>query len=182
MAGFKTGALCGVAVAGAVAWWWIDKLENEPIRFPGKSVVVEEDFIGVIGSIVGDDPLEADRPVNNLFELFCSLKNRTCDVTTLNEISSRYVDGPSTDLLVIRKWTDREMVADSLIDSAGPAPCTYYEIRVVFDSKDVAYTRLPHPKAEQESCAGIYGEGKSLRQWRIDDGKASANYQTGKAG
>lgn len=183
MAGFKTGLALGALATGAVALWALEKVDAEPIRFPTKSVNVTDGYIAVVGSIVGDEPAEAERPVNNMVEMFCRADEMSCTFLSVNEIAPRLVGLPSTDTLAIRRWTDREMVADSLVETGPMGPCAYYEVRVIFESQDVTYTRLPNAQADQERCREFFDEflggGPALKQWRIDDGKGSYDYQPG---
>ncbi|QIG53907.1 hypothetical protein G6N82_06835 [Altererythrobacter sp. BO-6] len=180
MAGFKTGLALGVIMTGGAALWALDKEGSEPIRFPTKSVYLASDYISVVGSIVGDEPQESERPVNNMVTMVCRAERMACDFTSINEVSPGYLGLPLTDTLAVRQWNDREMVADSLVAPGADGPCNYYEVRVIFEGEDVTYTRLPNPEADQDRCKEFYGDGKALRQWRIDDGKGSFDYEPGK--
>lgn len=179
MAGFKTGLALGVLATGGAALWVLHKVDNQPIRFPTKSVYVSEDYISVTGSIVGDEARETQRPINNMAQMSCWADEMNCTFLSVNEISPRLVGIPDTDTLAIRRWTDREMLADSLIETGPMGPCAYYEIRVIFESEDITYTRLPNPQADQERCREFFGGSPVLKQWRIDDGKGSYDYQPG---
>lgn len=180
MAGFKTGLALGAIGMGAFAFWWIDRVANEPISFPGKTMYATPDYLMVEGSIVGDEAKESDRPINNLAKLVCRREQRQCEFHTVNELAPRRVGALDEEILDIRKWDDREMIADSLNLSANFEGCNFYELRVFFDSEDVIYTRLPNPNADKKRCEELFQSSKPLRQWRIGDGKGTYGYEKGK--
>lgn len=181
MAGFKTGLALGAATIGAASLWLIFKIENQPIAFPAKAVSVQADYVSVIGSIVGSDAREDARPQNNMAQMECWRDRMACTFMTINETQGGHIGFPLTDKLTVRQWTERELVADSLLAPEARPPCNYYEIRVIFATKDVAYTRIPNPKADKESCKTLFGSDNSVKQWRIDNGKASYGYSPGKS-
>lgn len=180
MAGFKTGVAAGAVSVGALAIWLILKIESQPVAFPAKAVRAETNYISMIGSIVGDDAKEDARPQNNMAWMECWRSQMSCDFTAVNETQPGHIGFPITDQLTVRQWNEREMVADSLLGPEARPPCNYYEIRVIFGTQDVAYTRIPNPKADRESCKELFGSDNSIRQWRIGNGKASYDYTPGK--
>lgn len=181
MAGFRTGLAIGAIGVGVLGYWWVDRVASEPISFPGKTVYVTPDYLVVEGSVVGDERMESDRPVNNLAKLVCRKERQQCEFQTVNELAPRHVGGLDEETLDIRKWDAREMVADSLGLSSNFEGCNYYEIRVLFDSEDVTYTRLPNPRADKKRCDQLFKNSTPLRQWRIDDGKGAYGYEKGEA-
>lgn len=181
MAGFKTGVAVGAVSVGALAIWLILKIESQPISFPSKAVMADANYVSVIGSIVGDDAKEEDRPQNNMARMECWRSKMSCTFTTVNETQPGHVGFPFTDQLTVRQWNEREMVADSLLGPDAAPPCNYYEIRFIFGTKDVAYTRIPNSKADQASCKDLFGSDNSIKQWRIGNGKASYDYIPGKS-
>lgn len=181
MAGFKTGVAVGAISIGAAAVWLLAKVDGRPVSFPAKAVMADANYVSVIGSIVGDDAREDQRPQNNMARMECWRSQMSCTFTTVNETTPGHIGFPFTDQLTIRQWNEREMIADSLLGPDAPAPCNYYEVRVIFGTKDVAYTRIPNPKADRESCKGLFGSDNSIRQWRIGNGRASYDYIPGKS-
>lgn len=179
MAGFKTGFALGVGITAALAIWWTEKIASRPISFPSKLVSMYGDYLTVEGSIVGDEKSESERPVNNMARLSCYKPDGSCQFLLANEVSPGHVASLGDDTLAIRKWDDREMVADSLDLASQMQGCNYYEIRVLLQSEDVTYTRLPNPKADKKRCDEFFKDSKQLRQWRIDNGKGSYGYVPG---
>lgn len=179
MAGFKAGVLMGAGIIAIPAFFLLEKVASEPTRFPGKTVSVMDGYVSVLGSIVGDERIEAERPANNMVEMKCRKRDMTCSFLSINELTAGHIGWPSTDTLLIRTWTDKDLVADSLTHSGIEPPCNYYEVRVLFDTEDVTYTRIPNPDADQTRCEKLFGNKGSLRQWRIDDGKGVYGYTPG---
>lgn len=180
MAGFKTGLAVGATIV-AIPAFFLEKVASEPTSFPGKAVTVMDGYVHVLGSIVGNERLEDDRPINNMVEMKCYQSDMTCSFLSIDELDPGDIGWPSTDTLAIRSWTDKDLVADSLPSSAFQQPCTYYEVRVLFDTEDVTYTRIPNPKADQAQCEKMFGSKGSIRQWRIDDGKGVYGYISGES-
>lgn len=179
MAGFKTGVAVGAVSVGALAVWLIVKIDSQPIAFPSKAVAIQPDYVSVIGSIVGSDAREDARPQNNMVQMECHKSDMACTFLSINEDQSGQIGFPFIDNLTVRQWTDRELVADSLRETGLRPPCNYYEVRVIFGTKDVAYTRIPNPRADKKSCNELFGSDNRIRQWRIDNGKASYDYEPG---
>jgi len=147
--------------------------------FASAYVGIQADYLKVTGSVVGNEAKESDRPLNNGVVMTCWKPDKTCKYSQMNEIGPRHVGDLVEDTLTIRKWDKSELVADSLDISSNFVGCNYYEIRVLFDSKDVSYTRVPNPKADKQRCAELFKDSKPLRQWRIADGKAWSGYVKG---
>lgn len=147
--------------------------------FGSAYVGVQPDYVSVTGSVVGSDVKEADRPVNNGITMTCWRPDSTCQYIQINEIAPNHVGHPVVETLYVRKWDRVELVADSVADKGKFDGCNYYEIRVLFASKDVTYTRLPNLKADKQRCAQLFGNSKAFRQWRIADGKAWGDYVEG---
>lgn len=179
MAGFKTGLGIGAAIIAIPAFFLLERVASEPTRFPGKTVTVADGYVSVLGSIVGDERREAERPTNNMVEMKCQKREMTCSFLSINELGTGHVGWPSTDTLAIRSWTDKDLLADSLPSSGLVPPCNYYEVRVLFDTEDVTYTRIPNPEADKSRCAELFKSDGSIRQWRIDDGKGVYGYAPG---
>ena len=172
MAGFKTGVAVGALLIGAPAVWLIKKLDDMPIMFPLKHVFVNGDYLSVSGSIVGDEPDPKQRPINNMAQMVCHKEQGSCQFLNANQTGGNSVGTIFEETLYVRKWDANEMVADSLDLSSAFNGCMYYEIRVIFKTEDVIYTRLPNPKAEKDRCVEIVGKTKQFRSWRIDNGEA----------
>lgn len=179
MAGFKTGILIGALLVGVPAGWLIYQMDNQPLMFNSAYVGVTADHVRVTGSVVGSDTKEADRPVNNGVVMTCWRPDSTCRYIQINEIGPNHVGQPVDENLYVRKWDRDELVADSSDLSSLFDGCNYYEIRILFASKDVTYTRLPNPKADKQRCARLFENSRPFRQWRIADGKAWGNYVEG---
>lgn len=179
MAGFKTGFAAGAAIVAIPAFFLLEKVASEPARFPGKTVSIMDGYVSVIGSIVGDDRREDERPVNNMVEMKCRKSEMTCSFLSINELTTGHIGWPSTDTLAVRSWSDKDLVADSLPGVGLEPPCNYFEVRVLFDTKDVTYTRIPNPAADQTRCKELFSTDNSIRQWRIDDGKGVYGYVPG---
>lgn len=109
----------------------------------------------------------------------CERQRESCDFISINEDRPGYITGINNDTLTIRRWDDRGMTADSLAESSIFGGCNYFEIRVLLPSKEVLYTRLPNPKADKTRCAELFKSSEPLRQWRIDNGKGTADYAPG---
>lgn len=179
MAGFKTGLALGVVATAAGALFMMERIASQPVLFPPKSTFFTEDYISVVGSLVGDQVREAERPVHNMVEMICRRETMSCTFLTINEIDPGLIGRPDTDDLTIRKWSEKEMVADSLIEGLPSPPCYYYEVRAVFGTEDVLYTRIPHPKRNQADCKELFAADNKVTQWRIGDGKGSPGYVPG---
>ncbi len=179
MAGFKTGIVVGALLVGTPAVWLINKLEAQPVRFPSAHVGVQPDYVRVIGSVIGTDKLEKDRPVNNGMVMSCWRPEKTCEYMQLNEISTGHVSDPVNDTLKVRKGDEAELIADSLDLSREFNGCAYYEVRVLLKSKQATYTRLPNPKADKARCDELFKDSQPVKQWRIGDGKAWEEYDAG---
>jgi hypothetical protein len=172
MAGFKTGIFVGAMIVGAPAAWLIWTLEHQPIMFPGKSISVLPSYVRLSGSIVGSEERLEDRPANNMIQMTCDKSAMSCSFLFADEIGHNFVGGIDEDILTVRKWDDRELIADSLNLASQFQGCNYYEVRVIFQSEDVTYNRLPNPQADKARCEELMGTSKPFRQWRIDDGPA----------
>ncbi len=179
MPGFKTGMALGALLVGVPAVWLIMRIEGQPITFAPSYIGVQPDYVNVVGSVVGDDKFERDRPINNGTKLTCFRPNETCKYLYINEISARQVGDIEEEMLYIRKWDANELVADSRDPDATFEGCNYFEIRVLLISKDVTYMRLPNPKADKTRCDQLFKGSKPLRQWRIADGKGWGEYEWG---
>lgn len=179
MAGFKTGVAAGAVSIAVLSLGIIHKIDTRPVSFPSKAVHTSPNFVSVIGSIVGSDQREDDRPQNNMAHMECWRSSMSCDFMTVNETQPGHIGFPFNDKLIIRQWTERELVADSLLDPATALECNYYEVKVIFGTQNVIYTRIPNPKADREYCKDLFGSDNSIKQWRIDDGKASFGYAPG---
>lgn len=179
MAGFKTGLALGVVATAAGALFMMDRIASQPVMFPPKSTYFTDDYISIVGSLVGDQAQEAERPVHNMVEMICHRETMSCTFVTINEIEPGLIGRPHTDSLTIRQWTAREVIADSLIEELPRSPCYYYEVRAVFDSEDVLYTRIPHPKRNQADCNELFAAENKVTQWRIGNGKGSPGYVPG---
>lgn len=179
MAGFKTGMALGALLIGVPAVWLISKIDGQPIMFSRAYVGVQPDYVRVTGSVVGDDRLEKDRPVNNGMVMTCWRPDKTCRYVQMNELGSNHVGEPVEETLYVRKWDDVELVADSLDLSSQFNGCNYYEIRVLLKAEEATYTRLPNPKADKARCNELFKDSKPLRQWRIGNGKAWSEYEPG---
>ena len=179
MAGFKTGFAVGALLVGAPAVWLISKTETQPIMFSPAYVGVQPDYVRVTGSIIGNEKKEVERPTNNGMLLTCWRPDKTCKYLHIEEIGSHQVGEIYDELLSVRKWDEKEVVADSLDEASQSGSCNYYEIRVLLKSKDVTYTRLPNPQSDKARCKQLFGDSEPLRQWRIADGKGWGEYSKG---
>lgn len=179
MAGFKTGFAVGAVVVAAGATWLIWKLEHQPIMFPGKSIYSGSGMVSVVGSVVGTEKREDDRPANNGFQMTCYKPDRNCKVLFADEINHNYVGQIESETLTVRKWDEQELVADSLDLASAFQGCNYYEVRVLLKSEDAIYNRIPNPKADKARCAQMFKSSKPFRQWRIDYGKGWNAYERG---
>lgn len=169
----------GAILMGAPAIWLILRLENQPIMFSRGYVGVQPDYVRVIGSVIGDDKHERDRPINNGILMTCWRPDKTCRYLNVNEISSHQVGDIFDETLNVRKWDAEALVADSLDQASAFQGCNYYEIRVLLKTEVVTYTRLPNPKADKARCKALFPDSKQLRQWRISDGKDWGDYSKG---
>lgn len=182
MAGFKTGLLVGALLVGAPAVWLIGKLDAQAITFPRAYVSIQLDYVRVTGSVVGDDEFEKDRPVNNGMLMTCwrPEETKTCRYYQTNMLSAKQAGEPVDDILYVRKWDDKELVADSLDLSSKFFGCSYYEVRVLLKRQQAIYTRLPNPKADKARCDELFPGSQPIKQWRIGDGKAWGSYHAGR--
>lgn len=172
MAGFKTGILIGAVLVGAPAGWLIWTIEHQPLMFPNKSVHISPAYVTVSGSIVGTEERREDRPANNMVQMSCEKREMTCRFQFANEIDHNFVGSIDEDTLTVRRWDDKELVADSRDLSSAFQGCNYYEVRVIFQTEDVTYNRIPNPTADRVRCEEMFKSSKPFRQWRIDDGEA----------
>lgn len=179
MAGFKSGILLGALLIGVPAGWLTHRLANQPIMFNSSYVGVEPGYVRVTGSVIGSEKRETDRPTNNGVILTCMKPKPTCTYVTTEELGPNHIGEPSEELLTIRKWDDKELIADSLDLSSAFQGCNYYEIRVLLVEKQATYTRLPNPKADKARCKQMFQDSEQLRQWRIGNGKGWSEYQWG---
>ncbi len=179
MAGFKTGVVIGAMVVGFPAAWLLSKIESQPIMFSSYYVGVQPDYVSVTGSVIGDDKLEKDRPINNGIQMTCWRPNGFCQYMNVDEIGPNLIGQINSENLTVRKWDDKELVADSFDISNQYKSCNYYEIRVLLKNKIATYTRLPNQKADLARCKMLFGESQPLRQWRIGDGKSWSGYNPG---
>lgn len=179
MAGFKTGFAVGALCVAAGASWLIWKLESQPIMFPGKSIYSGGGSVRVVGSVVGTEKREDDRPANNVFQMTCYKPDMNCKVLFADEIIHNFVGQIESETLTVRKWDEQEMVADSLELASVFQGCNYYEVRVLLKSEEAIYNRIPNPNADKARCAKMFKTNKAFRQWRIDDGKGWNSYDRG---
>lgn len=161
--GFVLGNL--LCLGGAA--WLILEIEAQPIRFPGKSVYDGGDYYHFEGSVYGEG---ADAPANNLIDVWCYKDRMECEVKTQSEIDgggNAFVSSVGTDTINVRKWDEREIIADS--ESLDPAQCNWYEIKADRKTEEISYTRIPQKSPNPGFCKAL--EPRVLR-WRIDNGKA----------
>ena len=179
MAGFKTGFVVGAIVVAFGTGWLIDRLESQPIMFSPLYVGVQPDYVRVVGSVVGNEKVEKDRPANNGLLLTCWRPDRTCKYLHIEEIGRNQVGEIDDQLLTVRKWDEEELVTDNLDEALRVGSCNYYEFRLLLKSKDVTYTRLPNAKADRARCKQLFGNSAPLRQWRVADGPGWGEYEKG---
>lgn len=160
---FWGGLALGLALAGGAGSWLIYTLENEPIRFASKSIFAGKEWAYFEGSIYGDSD---DAPRNNYIRGSCYRDRMECIVGALDQIAPRLIGGYFEDTLKIRKWDEREIVADS--EGTDPGQCIWYEIKIDLKTDEIVYTRFPSKQSSRDCSAFV----AKVMRWRIDNGKA----------
>ena len=165
---FWIGLALGVVGTAIAAAWFVKKVEDEPVMFPGKSVYDGGDSYHFEGSIYGTGE---DAPVNNFISAWCFQATMECEVTTIDDLSSagfgNFVGSPFEDRIKVRSWGEREIVADS--HGKDPKQCNWYEIKIDRATEEIAYTRIPNKNPDRVTCEGLTPK---VFRWRIDNGKA----------